>query len=106
MLFHRCVDCDSMAPRYLALDIVSTCIMRARSEQLTCANYHRLGVIARAGERGSRARNASAEQCNFCHLAIAHSHSLPTEPDLLCRHTGYAFPIITCLLPKAGHMAC
>ena len=29
------------------------------SSKLTCANYHRLGVIARAGERGSRARNAS-----------------------------------------------
>ncbi|DBB09587.1 TPA: hypothetical protein ACH3X3_007422 [Trebouxia sp. C0006] len=29
------------------------------SSKLTCANYHRLGVVARAGERGSRARNAS-----------------------------------------------
>ena len=28
-------------------------------EQLTCANYHRLGVVARVGESGSRARNAS-----------------------------------------------
>ena len=27
MLFHQCVDYDSTAPRYLALDIVSTCIM-------------------------------------------------------------------------------
>ena len=106
MLFHRCVDYDSMAPRYLALDIVSTCIMGVRAEQLTCANYHRLGKIARAGEQGSRARNTGARQCTFCYLAIAHSHSLPTEPDLLRRHTGHAFPIIICLLPKAGHMAC
>jgi hypothetical protein len=29
------------------------------SSKLTCANYHRLGVIARAGERGSRASNAN-----------------------------------------------
>ena len=50
MLFHQCVDYDSTAPRYLVLDIVSTCIMRACAEQLTYANYHRLGRIARAGE--------------------------------------------------------
>ncbi len=28
------------------------------SSKLTCANYHRLGVVACAGEGGSRARNA------------------------------------------------
>ena len=28
------------------------------SSKLTCAKYHRLGVVARAGERESRARNA------------------------------------------------
>ena len=66
MLFHRCVDYDSMAPRYLALDIVSTCIMRARAEQLACANYHTLGATAHAGERESHARNASAELPCHC----------------------------------------
>ena len=30
------------------------------SSKLTCANYHRLGVVARAGERGSHARKASS----------------------------------------------
>ncbi len=30
------------------------------SSKLTCANYHRLGMVAHAGERGSRARNARA----------------------------------------------
>ncbi len=77
MLFHRYVDYDSMAPRYLALDTVSTCIMRARPQQR-----------------------------NFCHLAIALSHSLPPETDLLHQHSGHAFTIITCLVAKAGHMAC
>ena len=33
------------------------------SFDLTCANYYRLGVVARAGERGSRARNACVYSC-------------------------------------------
>ena len=32
------------------------------SSKLTCVNYHRLGVVAGAGERGSRARNASTRK--------------------------------------------
>ncbi len=40
------------------------------SFQLTCANYHRLGMVARAGESGSRARNASAANCHHAILCL------------------------------------
>ena len=31
--------------------------IHTHTSKLTCANFHRLGVVARAGERGSRAGN-------------------------------------------------
>ena len=37
---------------------VGACV-HSHTSKLTCANYHRLGVVAHAGERRSRARNAS-----------------------------------------------
>ena len=40
------------------------------SSKLTCANYHRLGVVARAGERGSRARNANCIILHYLALRI------------------------------------
>ena len=39
------------------------------SSELACANYHRLGVVARAGERRSRARNATVISA-YSHLQL------------------------------------
>ena len=62
------------------------------SSKLTCANFHRLGVVARAGERGSRAGNVSARTRHTV------SHQLDVLP---ARMSVIEVPLhygVTCLL--------
>ena len=49
-----------------------------------CANYHRLGVVARAGERGSRARNASLTQRTRLSVTSVSSLTHRTGPSQEC----------------------
>ena len=70
-LFHRCVDYDSMAPRYLALDTVSTCIMRARAEQLVQTITHLARLLMRVN--GDHVQiTLVLINAIYCYLAIAH----------------------------------